>query len=128
MRFRNLVFSIATVTILGVAGSDATEARLRIEVTPRVSPAPASVRVRAIVPPDAANRALQIVADSGAYYRSSMVPLDGANAAEVTETMLKNLPGGEYEVSVALIDADGRRTIDRRQVMVMSAGSANPRN
>jgi hypothetical protein len=127
MRFRHLVFSIATVTVLGVAGSDATEARLRIEVTPRISPAPASVRIRAIVPPDAANRALQIVADSGAYYRSSLVPLDGANAAQVTETMLKNLPGGEYEVSVALIEIDGRRTIDRRQVVVMSAVASTDR-
>ena len=120
MRFRHLVFCIATVTVFGVAGSDATEARLRIEVTPRISVAPASVRVRAIVAPDAGNRALQIVADSGSYYRSSLVPLDGANAAQITETMLKNLPGGEYEVAVVLIGSEGQRTIDRRQVMVTS--------
>src|SRR5918993_6017980 len=103
MRFRHFVLCFATMTVFGAAGSDATEARLRIEVTPRISVAPASVRVRAIVEPDAGNRALQIVADSGAFYRSSMVPLDGANAAQITETMLKNLPGGEYEVAVVLI-------------------------
>ena len=39
-----------------------------------------------------------------------MVPLDGANAALVTETTLKNLPGGEYDVTVVLVDANGRRT------------------
>ena len=123
MRIRHLVFVVTSLTFLGVAGSDATESRLRIEVTPRISPAPASVRVRAIVPPEASNRALQITADSGAYYRSSLVPLDGENAAQITETLLKNLPGGEYEVSVALVETGGRRTVDRRQIVVTSAGS-----
>jgi len=120
MSARSIVLCLAIVTVLGVASGDATESRLRIDVTPRVSSAPAAVRIRAIVTPDAANRALQIVADSGAFYRSSMVPLDGANAAAVTETMLKNLPGGEYEVSVTLVDANGRRTVDRRPITVMS--------
>ena len=57
-------------------------------------------RSRAIVTPDAANRALYIVVDSGSYYRSSMVFLDGANAAAVTDTTLRNIPGGDYEVTV----------------------------
>jgi hypothetical protein len=109
------------MTMLGVTSGDAAETRLRIEVSPRISSAPAVVRIRAIVAPDAANRALHIVADSGSFYRSSMVPLDGANAAQVTETTLKNLPGGEYEVTVALVDTNGGRTSDRRQVMVTSA-------
>ena len=58
------------------------------------------------------------MAESGSYYRSSMVPLDGANAAAITEMTFKNLPGGEYEVTVVLVEAGGRRTSDRRQVMV----------
>ena len=120
MKVSSIVLCVATMIVLGVASGDATESRLRIEVTPRVSAAPAVVRVRAIVTPDAENRALQIVADSGAFYRSSMVPLDGANAAAITETTLKNLPGGEYEVMVILVGADGRRTVDKRQVMVTS--------
>jgi uncharacterized protein GlcG (DUF336 family) len=50
-----------------------------------------------------------------------MVPLDGANAAAVTDTTLKNIPGGDYEVTVALVDAAGRaRTVDRREVTVAS--------
>jgi hypothetical protein len=120
MKASSIVLCVATMIVLGVASGDATESRLRIEVTPRISAAPAVVRVRAIVTPDAENRALQIVADSGAFYRSSMVPLDGANAAAITETTLKNLPGGEYEVMVILISADGRRTVDKREVMVTS--------
>lgn len=120
MKVSSIVLCVATSIALGVASGDATESRLRIEVTPRVSAAPAVVRVRAIVTPDAENRSLQIVADSGGFYRSSMVPLDGANAAAITETTLKNLPGGDYEVTVVLVGADGRRTVDRREVMVTS--------
>jgi hypothetical protein len=40
------------------------------------------VRIRAIVTPEASNRALQIVAESGSYYRSSMVPLLSTLLAE----------------------------------------------
>jgi hypothetical protein len=121
MQLRHIAVGFAIMTMLGVTSGDAAETRLRIEVSPRISSAPAVVRIRAIVAPDAANRALHIVADSGSFYRSSMVPLDGANAARVTETTLKNLPGGEYEVTVALVYANGGRTSDRRQVMVTSA-------
>jgi hypothetical protein len=121
MRLGNIILSFAIIAVLSVASGDAAESRLRIEVSPRISSAPAVVRIRAIVTPDAANRALHIVVDSGSYYRSSMVYLDGANAAAVTETTLKNLPGGDYEVSIALLEADGRRTVDKREVMVASA-------
>jgi hypothetical protein len=121
MRLRYITLCFATTSLLGVISGDATERRLRIEVTPRVSAAPAMVRVRAIVTPDDSNRALQIVADSGSFYRSSMVPLDGANAAMVTETTIKNLPGGDYDVTVTLVEADGKRLVDHRSVMVTSS-------
>jgi len=118
MRLRYITLSCATTFIVGMVSPGATESRLRIEVTPQVSVAPAVLTVRAIVTPDEANRALQIVADSGSFYRSSLVPLDGANAAAITETRLKNLPGGEYDVTVMLVEADGKRTVDRRSVTV----------
>jgi hypothetical protein len=111
---------VITVAGIGVGSSDATDTQLRIDVSPRVSSAPAVVRVRATVTPSEENRALQIVADSGEYYRSSLVPLDGAFAASITETTFKNLPGGEYEVTVALVDARGIRKMDRRQIVVTS--------
>ena len=118
MRLRHLGFTVVAVAILGAAAGVATEDRLRIEVAPPISPAPAVVRVRAIVAPDALNRALQIVVESGDYYRSSLFPLDGANAPLVTETMFKNLPGGEYVVDVVLMDANGHQVSDRRQILV----------
>jgi hypothetical protein len=121
MTLRTIALCSATITLLSVASGDATENRLRIDVSPRISTAPAAVRVRAFVTPHAANRALEVVADSDSFYRSSLVPLDGANAAAITETVFKNLPGGEYEVSVALVAADGGRTVDKREVKVTSS-------
>jgi hypothetical protein len=121
MRLRITILLCMTLTAMSAGVGDAEESRLRIDVFPRVSAAPAAVRIRAIVIPDVENRALQIVVESGSYYRSSLVPLDGANAAAITETTLKNIPGGEYEVTVALVDVTGRpRTMDRREVTVSS--------
>jgi hypothetical protein len=120
MRPGNIVLFVLIIIALSAASGSATDNRLRIEVSPRVSAAPAVVTIRAIVAPDSANRALHIVVESRSYYRSSMVPLDGANAAAITETKLKNLPGGDYEVTVALVDAAGKRTVDRRELSVTS--------
>ena len=92
-------------------------------MSPRISQAPAQVRIRAIVTPSAENRGLRVTADSGEFFRSSYLALDGADAAPVTETSFKNLPGGEYEVTVTLVDSQGHATnVDRRTIMVTSAG------
>ena len=86
--------------MLGSTTGGAAEERLRIDVYPRFTAAPAAVRVRATVAPDEKNRSLEVVADGGNYYRSSLIHLDGADAATVTEMMLKNLPAGRYAVTV----------------------------
>jgi hypothetical protein len=123
MRMRSTLVLIAATAVLGVAPGSAADDRLRIEVSPRISQAPAQVRIRAMVTPNAENRGLRIVADSGDFFRSSYLALDGADAALTTETSFKNLPGGEYEVTVMLIDAEGHQTnVDRRTIMVTSDG------
>ena len=123
MRMRSPLVVVAAMALLGATPGNATASRLKISVTPRISQAPAVVRIRATVTPSAENRALRIVADSGDYFRSSYVPLAGADAASITEASFKNLPGGDYEITVTLIDDEGHTTIDRRTVMVTSAGS-----
>jgi hypothetical protein len=123
MLLRSALTLVAVTAILGATPGNAAESRLRIEVTPRISQAPAQVRIRAIVTPSVENRGLRVVADSGEFFRSSYLPLDGADAAPVTDTSFKNLPGGEYEVSVTLVDSQGHATIvDRRTIMVTTAG------
>jgi len=125
MRLRNTLFVIALATLFATATGHAGPNRLRIAVWPTVSNAPATVRVRAIVEPNAENRALRIAADSGSFFRSSYVPISGIDAATVTETMLKNLPGGDYEISVVLEDAQGKQTVERRTVTVTSTAPSN---
>src|SRR6185503_6466981 len=118
--------SLVVATVLCAApgsAADGADGRLRIEVSPRISQAPAQVRIRAIVMPSAENRGLRVVADSGEFFRSSYLPLEGADAAPITDTSFKNLPGGEYEVTVTLVDSQGHATnVDRRTIMVTSVG------
>jgi hypothetical protein len=96
------------------------EQMLQLQVSPSVSMAPAQVRVRAIIERDAENRALEIVADGAAFYRRTVLDLDGAQAPKVNELWLLSIPGGEYEVTATLYDSKGVRTIMHRTLMVMS--------
>ena len=123
MRMRSALSLVVATALLWAVPGSAADDRLRIEVTPRISQAPAQVRIRAIVTPSAENRGLRVIADSGEFFRSSYLPLDGAGAAPITDTSFKNLPGGEYEVSVTLVDSQGHATyVDRRTIMVTTAG------
>jgi methionine-rich copper-binding protein CopC len=123
MRMRSALSLVVATALLWAVPGSAADDRLRIEVTPRISQAPAQVRIRAVVTPNAENRGLRVVADSGEFFRSSYMPLDGAGAAPITDTSFKNLPGGEYEVSVTLVDSQGHATnVDRRTITVTSAG------
>jgi hypothetical protein len=118
MRIRNTFLAVISTAILSVATGHAADTRLKVEVSPRIGAAPATVRVRAIVTPNAANRALRVVADSADYFRSSYLALAGADAAPITETMLKDLPGGQYDTTVTLIDDRGEQIVEHRSVTV----------
>jgi hypothetical protein len=120
MRLLNSALLTVAVTLIGVSTGHARDNRLRIDVSPHVSTAPANIRVVAYVEPNELNRGLQVTADSGSFYRSSFTPMEGLDAAEVTETTLKNLPGGQYEIAVALVDARGKLIVEHATVMVTS--------
>lgn len=114
-----VVGATLAILIAATGGQGATE-KLALRVTPNVSSAPSTVTIRAIVEKNAANRYLAIEADSGSFYRSSEVQLDGERAPLITEVFLKNLPSGEYTVAAELRDNLGGRTIVRRTVVVLS--------
>jgi hypothetical protein len=116
-------FALTTAATVGLllasASSGATE-KLMLRVTPNVSSAPSTVIVQATVAPHADNRSLNIEAESGAFYRSSEVQLDGDKAPVVTEIRLTNLPGGEYTVKAVLRNTTGDETVQRRTAIVLS--------
>jgi hypothetical protein len=120
MRNRLLLATLTTLGLAAVNGDATASEKLSLRVTPNVSSAPGTVIVRATITRDAANRWLHIEADSGAFYRSSSVQLDGDKAPAITEFRLSNLPSGEYAVSARLRDRNGEETTVRRKVVVLS--------
>lgn len=78
-------------------------------VSPRVSPAPATFRINVIVEPDAKNRTLVLEADSGDYYTSSSVQLEGSDAGRLHPFTLVELPPGNYEVLATVLRSDGQQ-------------------
>ena len=115
--------TLAAITLIGMvtaSGTTSATEKLSLRVTPNVSSAPSTVIVKATVAKNSGNRWLHIEADSGAFYRSSAIELDGDNAPLVTEIRLNNLPGGEYTVSAVLRNNMGQETVARRTALVLS--------
>jgi hypothetical protein len=108
---------------LGISAGATASSRFTLSVSPGVSLAPANILVRARIAPDPDNRLLEIAADSGLFFRSSMVTLEGESAPSITEVAFKGLPGGEYQVSVALHGSRGVRATLSRTIMVIPSAS-----
>ena len=111
-------FVIVVGVLASGIGTDAA-AKLSLRVSPAVGTAPGYVTVTATVPPNADNRVLEIAADSGSFYRSSEIQLEGERAPLITQVTLKNLPGGEYTIVVVLRDAAGHRTVAQSMVVIL---------
>src|SRR4051812_34118917 len=121
MKVRTVFFGI-----LLLAGSQSLGAgeRLTLKVSPAVSFAPANLVVRTTILADADNRAVEIVAESDDFYRSSQVQLEGERAARTTTFEFRSLPPGTYEVRANLLGSDGRsRAMIRQQVNVIASGT-----
>ena len=100
-----LLFGVLLSSAVVVHGKDS----LTIAASPAMSMAPSTVRVRIHVEPNSENRALTIVAESGDYFRSSLIQLEGENSPATVSLSYDNLPGGEYQVRCVLTDSNGRQ-------------------
>lgn len=120
MKSRLILAVFTTIGLMAANSDTGAIEKLSLRVTPNVSSAPSNVIVKATIAKNAANRWLSIEADSGTFYRSSAIQLDGDNAPTVTEIRLSNLPSGEYNVSAVLKNNLGEETIVRRTVIVLS--------
>ncbi len=83
---------------------------LRLTVTPKITTAPATVKVIATIDRNSANRALVVQADSGDYFRSSTIQLDGADTARMYEIWFRALPPGDYEITALVENNQGKIT------------------
>ena len=113
---------VAAALFLSSAVFVAAKDPLTMAVSPVQSFAPTNLTIRVHVEPDADNRALEVVAESGEYYRSSRIQLDGADAPRTISLEIRNLPGGDYDVRSALINRVGReRAAVRTQIVVLGS-------
>jgi hypothetical protein len=110
-----LILLAVGVTPLG-AGED-----VEMKVFPVVHFAPADFVVHASIASNADNRAIEVVADSPDFYRSSTVQLNGDRAPRTTVFEFRNLPSGRYEVTARLFGSSGQiRAAVREHVNVIA--------
>lgn len=104
--------------------------RLTMKVSPAVAFAPANLIVRAMIVADPDNPAVEIIAESPDFYRSSMIQLEGDQAARTNMFEFRSLPPGTYEVRANLFGSNGeqRATIRQRiNIIESGAGDRSPR-
>ena len=123
MKARSVLFGLLMLSAaLPLTAKDA----LAVKVSPAVCFAPANLIVRATVESNASNRAVEIVAESDDFYRSSELQLDGDRAPRTTMFEFRSLPPGMYEVRAILYGSDGdARAEVRRQVNVIASGAGH---
>ena len=120
---KSLRYGMFALAIASAAPVVATEP-VSLDVTPAVSFAPAEVRVRIRVEPNATNRVMKVVADSDSFYRSSTIQLDGDHAPLTTQLQFRGLPRGEYDVTATVIGSDGTtKGLAHRRVNIVGAES-----
>src|SRR2546428_11708088 len=121
MKLRAILFGVLLLTSTLPLGAGE---RMTLKVSPSVSFAPANLIVRARIEADAQNRAVEIVAESPEFYRSSEIQLDGERAARTNTFEFRSLPPGTYEVKATLIGPGGSaRGSVRQQGNVIATGS-----
>jgi hypothetical protein len=95
---------------------------LTLAVSPAQSFAPAVLRVRIRVEPSVANRSLEVIADSGDFYRSSEIQLEGDRSPATMNLELRGVPVGNYRVVGILRDREGHeRSMAYKDVRVIGS-------
>jgi len=119
------VVAMGIACMLGAAGQLNGGDAMRMQVSPAVSRAPAILTVRVTVEPAADNRALEIIAESSAFFRSSQVQIEGERGVPLNVFQFRDLPTGLYQVTGVLVGVNGpRATVTRLAKVEPSPGSA----
>ena len=106
--------SFAAVALLAAAAAATATTSMHgaesvsVRVTPAISFAPADVTINAMVEPNAANRTIEVVIDSGEYFRRSAAGLDGDRAPRANQFRFPRLPAGAYQIRVTVKGASGQ--------------------
>jgi hypothetical protein len=121
MKVNVALIGILMCTAALPAGAGEPE-QMVLRVSPAVAFAPANLVVRTTIPANEQNRAVQIVAESDSFYRSSEVQLEGDHAPRTTRFEFRSLPPGSYEVRAIVLGTHGEeRSSARQQVNVLAS-------
>jgi hypothetical protein len=93
-----------------VTRSDENEPDVELRLNARFVPAPGFVRSAVRVKPHADNRLLRVAVESGNYFRSSTIDLDGAHAARTHFLTWSALPGGVSNLVATVYGVEGERS------------------
>lgn len=116
------ILTAAAFLLSSAMALDANEP-LSMAVSPAQSFAPTNLMIRLHVEPNGVNRALEVVAESGQYYRSSKIQLEGSEAPRTISFEFRNVPGGDYDIRGTLISSAGKaRAAVRQHAIVIDAG------
>jgi hypothetical protein len=102
-----LAFTLAALAPAPIGSSS----RLAMRVSPTMASAPARLWVYTRVERDARHRAIEIVAESEEFFRSSEIELDGDRAPRTAVFEFRGLPAGLYDVR-AVLKGEGGREIE----------------
>lgn len=85
---------------------------LGLTVSPMFSHAPAELRFKIVIEPDAANRAFALTLDGERYYRSTAGELNGEDDVKTRWIVYGSVPAGRYIATLVVEKVDGtfRRT------------------
>ena len=110
MRIRLLVLTLLALSTTPLMAGE----RIDVHVTPTVAFAPADLQVKASIPADESNRALEIIAESHTFYSSSVIQLDGDKAPTTTTVEFRSVPVGLYSVRVVVKGSGGKEISSAR--------------
>ena len=92
---------------------------IKISARPTVIAAPGSALLKVIVERNAMNRTLIWEVDGRTYYRSSTMQLDGASASRSYVFMLRDLPGGHFDVRARVLRSDDTEVMGQTRIIVV---------
>ena len=122
MAMRTTLLLLIAVLIAAAPVASA-QPRLEMRARPSFAFAPSDVRMEFRIAPDAANRTLEVSAESYEFFRGSVIQLEGERAPQVVSIEYHSLPAGDYSLRGALMNRKGDVVVMvEQQVTVMTTG------